>query len=84
MNPAVKVAISLPPALLERIDRARSEEGATRSDYLRRGALSLLDSTRGADVTRYIQGYQESPESGDDVEEARIGASAALAVDPWD
>jgi metal-responsive CopG/Arc/MetJ family transcriptional regulator len=84
MNKVVKVAISLPEELLERIDRARSKGGASRSDYFRKAAMSLLDSKREADVIRYVQGYRDNPEATEDIEEARVGASAILAVDPWE
>jgi metal-responsive CopG/Arc/MetJ family transcriptional regulator len=84
MKNVVKVAISLPEELLERIDRARSRAGISRSDYFRQAAVGLLDAKTDADVKRYVQGYRENPETADEIEEARAGASSILAVDPWE
>jgi metal-responsive CopG/Arc/MetJ family transcriptional regulator len=84
MKRVAKVAISLPEELLERIDRASSQAGISRSDYFRQAAVSLLDAKTNADAMRYVQGYREKPEGPDEVEEARAGASSILAVDPWE
>jgi metal-responsive CopG/Arc/MetJ family transcriptional regulator len=84
MTRVVKVAISLPGELLERIDRARGPAGISRSDYFRQAAVSLLDARTDAGVKRYVQGYRENPEAAEEIEEARAGASSMLAVDPWE
>lgn len=84
MKKVVKVAISLPEELLERIDRASGQAGISRSDYFRQAAVSLLDAKTNANVKRYVQGYRERPEGADEIEEARAGASSILAIDPWE
>ena len=84
MKRAVKIAISLPEELLERIDRASSHAGISRSHYFRQAAVSLLDARTAPDVERYVQGYRENPEAADEIEEARAGASSILAVAPWE
>jgi Arc/MetJ-type ribon-helix-helix transcriptional regulator len=80
----VVVTISLPVELLERIDRARRETGSNRSEYLRRAVAGMLNSTVESDVARYVRAYRDRPETSEEVETARRGASTMLAVEPWE
>jgi metal-responsive CopG/Arc/MetJ family transcriptional regulator len=80
----IVVTISLPEELLDRIDRARRESGSSRSEYMRRAAVGVLNSTVESDVARYVRGYRDRPETSEEVETARRGAATILAVEPWE
>ena len=69
MKRAVKVAISLPDALLHRVDRACRERKVSRSEYFRQAATNLLGLTGDQEVDRYVRGYSKHPETPDEVEE---------------
>lgn len=84
MSRFTRVAISLPRELLRTVERERRETGESRSEYIRRAVITLLDAKRqrGA-VERYVRGYAAVPETTEDVEtEGAIGATT-LASEPW-
>ena len=55
MAPVAKISISLPTALLRRIDRYCRGTGETRSEFLRRAAISSLEAEEHREaVRRYL------------------------------
>jgi metal-responsive CopG/Arc/MetJ family transcriptional regulator len=84
MGKTAKVAISLPEHLLAAVERERRARGESRSEYFRQAVEARLKQEREtADITDYVRGYQECPESTEEVEAAHRAGSAVLAAEPW-
>lgn len=74
------IAISLPNDVLEAVEKERIDRGMSRSEYLRRTAEEhLLRENEMEDVSRYIQGYKENPETPEEM--ARVEATLHYAFD---
>ena len=74
-----KIAISLPNEVLEAIERERKARGETRSEFLR-GAVEAYfrrERERRA-VEQYVGGYQQQPESEEEIALAETTAPPAL------
>lgn len=85
MPHAVKVAISLPPAIFESIEEARRQRQESRSEFFRQAVRAFLLSLQEKEaVERYVQGYVEQPETAEEVSELSSVSHAALAEEPWD
>jgi metal-responsive CopG/Arc/MetJ family transcriptional regulator len=85
MSNAVKVAISLPPAILDTVEEERRERGESRSEFFRQAVLAFLRDLRDKkNVQRYVQGYLEQPETADEVHETSSASHEVLAGEPWD
>ncbi len=85
MPSAVKVAISLPPAIFDSVERERRKRRESRSEFFRQAVQTFLrDLQERADVERYVQGYLEQPETSEEVEAVSAVSSATLAEEPWD
>jgi metal-responsive CopG/Arc/MetJ family transcriptional regulator len=85
MPNAVKVAISLPPTVLDSVEKERRKRGESRSEFFRQAVQAFLrDLQQRKDVERYIQGYLEHPERAEEVDAIRSVSYAALAEEPWD
>ena len=79
-----KVAISLPEEMLTAVEKEREESGESRSQIFRRAVELLLRQRREREMSeRYIQAYQEMPETKEEVIAARRAASTILAEEPW-
>ena len=84
MSKAVKIAISLPPELLEAADQKRHERGETRSEFFRHAVAALLRREQEQDaVQRYLQGYRTHPETEEEVEAMQRASSAVFEHAPW-
>jgi len=84
MGKSAKVAISLPNEVLEAIERERKIKGESRSEFFRRAIERFLKQEQESSAVRdYIRGYQEVPESAEEIERAHLVGSAALAEEPW-
>ena len=84
MGKTAKIAISLPEELLQGIERERRAKGETRSAFFRRAVEAFLRRERERDaIEQYIRGYQEQPETEEEVVFAESTGLAALAVNPW-
>jgi metal-responsive CopG/Arc/MetJ family transcriptional regulator len=85
MSKTSKIAVSLDPRLLARVERARAHTGESRSALVSR-ALELLtsDEERQAKAARYVIAYHERPETVAEVHEGRAWARRVLARLPWD
>lgn len=85
MGKVVKIAISLPVELLEATEQAREARQETRSEFFRHAAKAFLRREREREsVRRYLQGYQEQPETDDEVAAAHQLGSAVLRQEPWE
>ena len=84
MSKAVKIAISLPPELLEVADQKRQERGETRSEFFRHAVEALLRREQEQEaVQRYLQGYRVQPETDKEVEAIHRASSVVFEQAPW-
>jgi len=85
MAKSAKVAISLPEDVLEAVEMERKAKGESRSQFFRRAVERLLKQEQESSAVKdYVRGYQEVPESADEVEAAHRVGSAMLAEEPWE
>jgi len=85
MPHVVKVAISLPPTVLDSVEKERRKRGESRSEFFRQAVQAFLrDLQQRKAVERYVQGYLEHPERAEEVEAISSASYAALAEEPWD
>ena len=78
-----KVTISLPVSLLAEVERWQRERDETRSEVIRRALERALREEREREADeRYIRGYQEQPET----EEELSWATGIRSLDevPWE
>ena len=84
MSKSAKVAISLPEDILKAAEMERKARGESRSQFFRRAIERLLKQERESSAVKdYVRGYQEVPESAEEVEAAHRVGSAVLAEEPW-
>jgi len=84
MGKSAKVAISLPEDILEVVERERRAKGESRSEFFRRAIERLLKYERESSAIKdYVRGYQQVPESAEEVEVAHLSGSAVLGEEPW-
>jgi metal-responsive CopG/Arc/MetJ family transcriptional regulator len=82
---AIKVAISLSEELFEAAERERAARRETRSEFFRIAVEELLRRRREREaVERYVRGYQEFPESDEEIAVAWASAAQVLAQEPWE
>lgn len=85
MSNAVKIAISLPPRILDSVENERRRRGESRSEFFRQAVQAFLrDLREQQDVSRYVRGYQEQPETAEEVDAVSASSYAALAEEPWE
>lgn len=85
MGKAVKIAISLPADILEAAERERKARRETRSEFFRRAVETLLRRERERKaIERYVQGYQEQPETDEEVTAVHQVSSEVLGQEPWE
>lgn len=81
----VKVTISLPEDLLTRIERERHERSASRSALVRVALEEMLhERQRRVDVEQYIRGYEEHPETAEEVVAAERMSQSVWGEAPWE
>ena len=84
MSKTTKIAISLPDEMLATVEQERRESGESRSEFFRRAIEKLLKQEQESSaVKEYVRGYQEVPESVEEIEAAHRIGSAVLAEEPW-
>lgn len=83
MGRGTKVTISLDNELLAAVERERRARRQTRSEFFRAAAEQLLSREQEA-IARYIRGYQECPETDEEIALAAQLGRAILAEEPWD
>ena len=75
-----EIAISLPDDVLEAVEKEHIDRGISRSEYLHRTVEEHLHrENEKEDVSRYIQGYIENPETPEEM--ARVEATLHYAFD---
>jgi metal-responsive CopG/Arc/MetJ family transcriptional regulator len=85
MGKISKVAISLPEDVLAAVEMQRQVKGETRSEFFRRAVERRLKQERESSTIRdYVRGYQQYPESPEEIEAAHRAGSAVLAAEPWE
>ncbi len=85
MGKTAKVAISLPEDVLKAVEEGRKSRGESRSEFFRRAAERLLKQERESSAVReYVRGYQEMPESDEEIEAIHRAGTAVLAEEPWE
>lgn len=85
MPKAVKVAVSMPSWILDIVEQERKKRGESRSEFFRQAVQSFVRGLKEReDVERYVRGYLEQPETGDEIEAIRAAGAIALAGEPWD
>jgi len=84
MGKSAKVAISLPGEVFDAVEKERKARGESRSKFFRRAAERLLRQERESSAIKaYIRGYQEHPESAEEIEAAHRNSTAVLSKEPW-
>ena len=85
MTKAAKIAISLPEDLLQGIDSRCKASGESRSAFLRRAVEVYLRRERERELEeQYVRGYQQFPETEEEIALATSMAHIALAENPWE
>ena len=80
-----RIAITIDQALLENVEQRREATCESRSAFVVRAIRALLDSEAHQRRTqRYVEAYQETPETAEDVSAAAAMARRTLACLPWD
>ena len=80
-----KIAISLPDAVFQAIERERKARGETRSAFLRKAVEALLHREREREaIEQYIRGYQQYPETEEEITLAESTLELTLAEYPWE
>ena len=79
-----KIAISLPKATLEAIERRRRELGLDRSSAITEAVrLWLSEKEKQALEEKYIQGYKRNPERVKEIEPFYRAGLASFSQEPW-
>ena len=85
MGKIAKIAISLPQDVLAAVEMQRRAKGESRSEFFRRAVERRLKEQQESSAVRdYVRGYQQYPESVEEVEAAHRLGSAVLAAAPWE
>ena len=80
-----KIAISLPDEVLEAVEKERLAKGESRSQFFRRAAEEQLRRERDReDIEQYIRGYQDYPETKEEIALAESTLGYALDDDSWE
>ncbi len=84
MEKAVKVTISLPEEILKAAERERRARGETRSAFFRQALEARLRQVReNQAIDQYHRGYQEQPETVEEVTAARELSRLVFDAEPW-
>ncbi len=84
MGRGTKVTISLPSETLIAVERERQSRRETRSEFFRYAVEQVLCQAREQEaIARYVQGYQQWPETEEEIVVADQAARASLAIEPW-
>lgn len=80
-----KIAISLPDKTLEEIEKERLAAGESRSQFFRRAVEAYFQNKRKKeDIERYIRGYQQFPETEEELTWVEAASLGVLAEYPWE
>lgn len=68
MSKSAKIAFSLHPRLLDRVERVGARTGESRRAFIARALVAVTEEeARAADVQRYVEAYRQHPETPEDV-----------------
>jgi len=85
MGKTAKVAISLPEDMLAAVEMERQAKGESRSEFFRRAVeMRLKEERQSSAITEYVRGYQQYPDSAEEIEAAHRLGTAILAAEPWE
>lgn len=85
MPRVAKISISLPLALLKRVDRYCRITGETRSEFLRRAAIASLEAEEHREaVRRYLDSYAAEPESPHELDAIGRAGRDAIVTESWE
>jgi metal-responsive CopG/Arc/MetJ family transcriptional regulator len=80
-----KIAISLPDEVLQAIEKERLASGLSRSEFFRNAVEAFLRHRRERELEeQYVRGYQENPETAEEIALAEAVMGRVLAENPWD
>lgn len=80
-----KIAISLPDKVLQAVEVERLANGMSRSEFFRNAVEEhLLKVKEREQVERYIRGYQEFPETPDEISLAESTLQYSFEPDSWE
>ena len=80
-----KIAISLPEPFLKAIEKERKARGETRSEFFRRAAEAFLRRERERKLEeQYIRGYQQYPETREEIDLATAMSLGGSEEEPWE
>ena len=82
---AEKIAITVPPDVLRRVETLRHKTRESRSAVFARAARLLLHAEeRQRQIQRYVEAYREQPETDADLAHAERLAKTVLASVEWE
>ncbi len=77
--PAAKLAVSIPTDLLREVEVLRKRRGISRSAVIQIGLRAWVDADRKQErIRRYVKGYQEHPETDEELREAAAVVAAVV------
>jgi len=80
-----KIAISLPDEVYQAVEKARLAKGESRSQFFRRAVEEHLRRAREReDVEQYIRGYQQYPETKEEIALAEATLHYAFDDESWE
>lgn len=80
-----KIAISLPDEVLQAVENERLASGVSRSEFFRRVVKEYLHRRDEKEaIEQYIRGYQQYPETAEEIALAESTLARVLAENPWE
>ena len=80
-----KIAISLPDEVYQAVEKERLANGESRSKFFRRAVEDYMRRAKQRrDVEQYIRGYQQYPETKEEVALAESTLRYVMAENPWE
>ena len=80
-----KIAISLPEEVLQAVEKERLASGISRSQFFRNAVEAFLRHRRERELEeQYVRGYQENPETVEEIALAESVLGLVLSENPWD
>ena len=77
-----KIAVSMAEPIFREMERARRRRGASRSAWLQDAVAERLRREKLAeDIDAYIRGYEEQPETEEDIADAEAWAALGPVYD---
>jgi metal-responsive CopG/Arc/MetJ family transcriptional regulator len=82
---SVKVAVSLPEAQFQAVEKVRKKLGRSRSSLIAEALGAWLEAQKKKEkIRRYIAGYKRHPETSKEIKEAASISEEALSKEEWD